>query len=486
MMMTSLIRRLREQEEGYALVTAVLLLSVMMVLMVVALEAGNSTLRLSQGGIRWAQSLTAAEAGINEAVTRLGQDRAATSPCSTSGATVCETNEGEYQVSWTGNADGSMTVTSIGYYPSKAEATYTREVQVTLEPAVSFKYALFSEDTLSIKNNPVIIGDVYSSAGVDVDNNMVICGSVTAANGSVTIGNNTEILDEYATTGCTGQTGNVWAGGSIVGSNGVVIAGTAKASAPSGTTCDSTSTNYQIVGGTVEGQATACGQITSTTTNPLAGVNTTPPAVTPLPTFVFDEDNYPSLTCYPSSGSCSQASTSATAYSDFNTYVNANKLAMQGNFAIWQTSPSQSTKILLDGIRLAGDLTIVTNAPIDFGNTTTISTTAGSAEMVVVSLYEPPSGTSCSDLGGDCSIYGQNAVKFDRGVEEDPNDGVVGLLYTTGKMAFKNQGDPGEGALYAGAMDLKNGFDIIYNSRIERVMGFGSSLEATLWQELNA
>jgi hypothetical protein len=76
-------------------------------------------------------------------------------------------------------------------------------------------------------------------------------------------------------------------------------------------------------------------------------------------------------------------------------------------------------------------------------------------------------------------------VEFDRGVEEDPNDGVVGLLYTTGKMAFKNQGDPGEGALYAGAMDLKNGFDIVYNSRIERVMGFGTNLEATLWQELN-
>jgi hypothetical protein len=484
-MMTRMLRRLRRQEEGYALVTAVLLLSVMMVLMVVALEAGNSALRQTQGGIRWAQALTAAEAGINDAVTRIAEDRAATSPCSSSGSTVCETNEGEYQVDWTGNADGSLNVTSTGYYPTKAAADFTRQIQVLLEPAVSFKYALYSEDTLSIKNNPVVIGDVYSSAGVEVDNNMVICGSVTAANGNVTIGNNTEIVDEYATTGCTGQTGNVWAGGSILGDNGVVIAGDATASAPSGTTCNSTSTNYQIDQGTVEGQATACGRITSTTTDPLAGTNTTPPAVTPLPTFVFDEDNYPSLTCYPSSGSCSQASTSATAVSDFNTYVNANKLSMQGNFAIWQTNPTQATKILLDGIVLSGDLTVISNAPIDFGNTTTISTSASSSEMVVVSLYVPPTGTTCSDVGGDCSIYGQNAVEFDRGVEEDPNDGVVGLLYTTGKMAFKNQGDPGEGALYAGAMDLKNGFDIVYNSRIERVMGFGTNLEATLWQELN-
>ena len=66
---------------------------------------------------------------------------------------------------------------------------------------------------------------------------------------------------------------------------------------------------------------------------------------------------------------------------------------------------------------------------------------------------------------------------------------MVGLLYTTGKMAFKNGpqngADPGEGALYAASMDLKNGYDIVYNSRIERVLGFGTTYERTLWQELN-
>ena len=62
---------------------------------------------------------------------------------------------------------------------------------------------------------------------------------------------------------------------------------------------------------------------------------------------------------------------------------------------------------------------------------------------------------------------------------------MVGLLYTTGKMAFKNQGTPGEGALYATNMDLKNGFDVIYNSRIERIVGFGQTLQQILWQEIN-
>jgi hypothetical protein len=62
-------------------------------------------------------------------------------------------------------------------------------------------------------------------------------------------------------------------------------------------------------------------------------------------------------------------------------------------------------------------------------------------------------------------------------------------LYTTGKMAFVNSpnniASTGEGALYAQAMDFKNGYDILYNSRVERVLGFGTTLEQTLWQEIN-
>jgi hypothetical protein len=34
-------------------------------------------------------------------------------------------------------------------------------------------------------------------------------------------------------------------------------------------------------------------------------------------------------------------------------------------------------------------------------------------------------------------------------------------------------------------MDLKNGFQIEYNGRIQKVLGFGVGLEQTLWQELN-
>jgi len=143
---------------------------------------------------------------------------------------------------------------------------------------------------------------------------------------------------------------------------------------------------------------------------------------------------------------------------------------------------------------LAGDFTLITNAPVTFGNTSTVTTTSSSvtADLFVVSTYQPTGSCTAALVntgGADCSIYGKNAIEFDSGVQSDPNDGVVGLLYTTGKMAFVNSSnniaDVGDGALYAQSMDFKNGFNVIYNSRVERVLGFGSSYEQVLWQELN-
>ena len=74
---------------------------------------------------------------------------------------------------------------------------------------------------------------------------------------------------------------------------------------------------------------------------------------------------------------------------------------------------------------------------------------------------------------------------FENGDDDDLTDGIAGLVYTPGKMAVKNQGSAADGALYAGTMDIKNGFEIIYNGRIAAVLGFGTGLEPTLWQELS-
>lgn len=479
-----MMKRLHD-ERGFALVTAMILLSVMTGLMVIALTAGNASFTRSERGARWSKTLAVAETGVDNAITMVAENRNVSNPCLIGSADVCSTPSGQYQLEWGTNSKGGVTITSNGYYPTLANAQIARQVEVTYEPEPIFRYALFSNAALDLKNNADVIGDIYAGGPVTLEQNMVVCGSIIASGGNVTIGNNTDVLQSWpdGVAPCSGKSGQVWANGSIeaIPGSGVDIEGDAKASAPSGTVCNAAITSYQIVGGTVNGQATACGRITSSTTGPLPGTASDPPAVVPLPTYTFDPNNYPGLTCYPSSGVCGATNTSTTAVAEFNPVAGP---GMQGTYAIWQTSPSQvaSSVVDLEGLTLSGDLTIVTNAPIDLGNTGEVTTTAGSANLVIISLYQ---GTGvCNDTGGDCAIYGKNSVVFDPGAPNDPDDGVAGLLYTPGKMAFKNNANSAEGAIYAGSMDMKNGFDIVYNSRIERTLGFGSALVQTLWQEL--
>jgi hypothetical protein len=500
-MMITLLRRLRKEDEGYALVIAVLLLSVMMVLLVVALDAGNSALRQTTQGMEWSRTLTIAEAGANDMVARLGQSRTATSPCAMGTSDVCTGAGGDYQVSWVKNA-GNVVVTSIGYYPSRASAQFTREVQVTYEPVPSFQYAIFSDAAISIMNGMHIAGDVYSNGDITVGTNAVVCGSVLSGGGGVTLQNGSQVVKSYADLSCTGKSGKVWSGGSggIIGALGVTIAGDAWAGAPGSIDCSSTS-SYRITssGGsthTVQGAAQACGTIDSISgpTSSTQRTATSQPAPLSMPTFVFDPDNYTDLTCYPSGGTCG-SNQSLTAVSDFNTWVQnaANKTTLSGTYAVWQSAPNQSTRINLEEIGLAGDFTIITNAPIDFGNTSTIATTDPTgSELTAVSTYTGNVSTACDPTNiyttGDCSIMGKNSIEFDAGLLSDPDDGVVGLLYTPGKMAFQNQCvtcGPGEGALYASSISMQNNYDIIYNSRVERTLGFGQNLQQTLWQEIN-
>jgi hypothetical protein len=499
------------REEGYSLVISMLLISIMMVLLAVSLSAGTSSLHQSSLSLDWSKALTVAEAGANNAVTLLGESRSATNPCPLTtplSAATCSAGGGQYQMKWT-SSGSQITVTSRGYYPTKAISRFVREVQITFEPIPSFKYAIFSQTALTVANNMTVVGDIYSAGDVTIGQGATVCGSIISSGGAVSLVNSSKIVKAYAPLGCTGKSGNIWTGGTggITGSSSVTIEGNLKASSPSTATCSNVGASYPIAMSaagtmTVTGTATACGAIDSSVTaaSKTAGVASSQPVPVTFPPFTFDPNNYSSdpadplhLQCYPSTGTCG-ANDATDAVSSFNTYVGAHKTSLTGTFAVWQRTPDASTYINLDGITLSGDFTLITNAPVNFGNTSTVTTTSSSisADAFVVSTYQP-TGTCTADLvntgGADCSIYGKNAIEFDSGVRSDPDDGVVGLLYTTGKMAFVNSSnnvaDVGDGALYAQSMDFKNGFNIIYNSRVERVLGFGTTLEQVLWQEVN-
>ncbi len=478
--------RLRRQDDGFALVTVMAMLAVLALLLVVALSAGNAAFTSSEKGARWTKTLAVAEAGANDAITQIAQDRSVIPACEIESANVCRVAGGEYQWRKIPESGGRIVVQAVGYYPTLDAAEVSRTIQVLLEPEATFRYALFSASTMEIKNDSIVNGDVYSRQAVLVNNNAVICGSIFNTEGGVTIGVNAQVVK--ANGDCSGKDGRVWAGGTI-SMAGAYVEGDATASAPSSIACPPTpSTDYAVLGGTVGGTATACGQVTASASSMVANTWTDPPAARSLPEYTFDAANYPGASCFAvSSSPCSQSPTnwSPTAVSRFNSTVS--KANMQGTYVIWQSNPGPTTKVSLDGLSLSGDLTIVTNAPIDMGNTTAVNSTVP-ATLVIVSLYIPPDGTVCADNKPEyCSIYAQNTVTIDDGDPADPEDGIALMLYTPGKMSFKNTGGQnsnGEGALYAGAMDIKNGFDVTYNGRIERVLGFGVGMQQTLWQEI--
>jgi hypothetical protein len=505
------------REDGYSLVISMLLMAIMMVLLAVSLDAGTSSLRQSSLSLQWSKALTVAEGGADAAVTLLGESRAATNSCGIGTSNVCNGVDGQYQVRWCPGsvgcnasltAGGKIIVNSVGYYPTMDNVQFAREVQITYEPIPSFKYALFSQTSLDVHNSMTVAGDVYSAGDVTVGNSAVICGSILSSGGGVSLGNSSRVVKSYAPLNCVGKSGSVWTGGAagITGSNTVTIEGNLKASNPATQTCSSSLPTYAISAGgsswAIQGTATACGAIsnvTSATTS--AGLASSQPTPVTFPPFVFDPNNYSDLQCFPDTTPITNCgSNDATdAVQTFNTFL-SNQTSLHGTFAVWQRSPSSTTAINLDSgncntsRQLSGDFTLITNAPVNFGNTCTITTATGtaSADLVINSTYQPTgtcTGAAVTNGTADCSIYGKNAIEFDSGVESDPNDGVVGLLYTTGKMAFGqaacNAANIGDGALYAQSMSFNSCFNVIYNSRVERVLGFGASYEQVLWQELN-
>jgi len=478
---------LKREEDGFAMVTAVAVLAIMSILLVVVLTAGNSAFQVSERNARFTRTLAVAEGGLDDVAGSLGVNGAAPNLCAIGTSDACATSGGEYQVSWTRAPDGTITVTSVGYQPTMANAEITRKLEAVYQPVPSFKDVLSSDTSIAIKNNQVVIGDIVANGAIQLGTGSIVCGSLTSSAGGVDLQAGAKIVKSYddgAGRTCFNKSGHVWASGTIKMAPTSVIEGDATASPPAGTVACPLipDTTYAILSGMVQGNATACGRITASSPNPLSPYTLTDPSLpSALPSFTFDPNNYTSINCIPFSNPCDPSITSDIAYSQFN---GLSKVNMKGVYAIWQKNPSQATRIDLTGLTAGGDLTIITNAPIYFGNTTPISST-GPALVTVVSLYDPPPFTTCDSNGGECSIYGLNSVLFDAGDPADPNDAVAAALYTPGKCAFKNEVNRVEGAMYCGSMDIKNGFEITYSTRIERIAGFGGVLERTLWQEIS-
>ena len=461
---------LDREESGFAMIVAVVLLGVMGTLMALVLSIGSHTTFATAKGRSWVQALHVAEAGVHQAIAKLEETNGGFT-----GTFTGATEEGNFTVTVTPQPRKRFRIDSSGVVEPGQGLGATRKLRVTLAPPSSFLYAMLSNTSIATKGNDVIDGDVWSNQNVLLEQNNVVTGSVTAATGWL------------ATKSGVSIEGDVWTGGydpnnldrAVHLAAGGVIDGNVKASVTA-PTCDPGLTDRYKV--RVEGSATIVGNVTSwgpktgsgTVQGTISQQCTTSPPTKPLPTFTYSADNYDPATHH----EFGTADTpSATAVSDFQNHIIPEKSAMSGSYYINQSgAANQNVRIDLTGVTISGDTTIIANVPV-FANGLTDS--AGDAIFTLVSTYQPPVGSLCdvNQDASECSIHLKNNF--------EPSGNTAVVIYAPfGPVAVKNN-QVQFGTIYADAIQIKNNQTLNYDSRVERIVGFGNvTYEVQTWIEL--
>jgi Flp pilus assembly pilin Flp len=466
--------RFRRDESGVAMVVAVVLLAVMGTLMALVMTVSTHTNTSTARGRSWVQALHVGEAGVQKAIAKLQETQG-----SYAGTLNGATDVGTYSTTVTHLARNRIRIESVGHAGAGAGLGASRRVRVTMAPPGSFDYALYSQTSIQTKNNDTITGDIWANQNVIVDAGDTVDGTVYAATGYVSAQQNSHI------------TGDVWSGGfdpatarAVFLGNNATIDGDVKASVTAPTdpvTCGGeNAANYKVqldngshVGGSVTtwgsktGSGTVGGSVTQNTC-------TAAPPTQPMPTFTYSAANYDAATLHEYG---TPGSPSATARSDFQAYVAAHKSAFHGTFYVNQLgSVSQNNRLDLSDVVIDGDTTIVSNTPI-YTDRTTDNTT--DAILTLVSTYQPPTGSSCETNkdNSECAIHLKNHFA---------TSGYTATLIFApyGPVAVKNN-QVQYGAIYADAIEIKNNQSLIYDSRIQNVVGFGGvTYEVLSWIEL--
>jgi hypothetical protein len=452
-------RRLHE-EDGFAMVMTMVVVSVMMLFTMGMLATGLHLTDATVRDERWNTALQVAEAGLDHAVYTIGQDD--TYLAAEGASELIPVSGGQAEITVDRPADGEVVVYATGWVPSKtATNALKRRIRVAFAPEDVFSFALFSVTGLFVKSGSgAVVGDVFANDGVVVDNTSTVNGSVISATEGVEIGNSAQV------------TGDVHSGGpaGIAVANSANVLGSAYAQS---TSCSGSpgSGEYGVVvpgTGRVHGGAVAWGNITGN-----VGLPQTPhncqlaEATRKLPTYTWDPTLYTGEIEY-------------TSVASFQAWADASINALSGVHYVWvddctSDASGEANQIDLNGGEVTDDFTLVTNCRIDTGNSFSVNTHDDDAIVNIVVLnpsVDPP------------AVMIKN--QFDVTPESDGSTGPAVLLYSNGLIKVNNTAES-NGAVYAGAISIKNALEITYDPRVERSLGFGDlKYDRMSWQECRA
>lgn len=441
-----------QREGGFAMIVAIVIATVAILVVTLILTTG---VRLNSSTVRerdWQLAFQVAESGVENSVTQLRSNNAysgTTGPTPVSG--------GEFEVKVQTKGSGKV-VDALGYVPSKnAPNVIKRRLTVEYQPEPSFRYALFSNSSLFINSgNGVVKGDVFGNQDVVIDNTSEVVGSVVSATGKVSLDQNAKVRKS----GGTG--GDVTSGGYDTSTKNAVdmalnsvVEGDVRIKVASGACASSTAltgatsglyklANNGSIGGTVRMPDGA------TATPPIlpAAKRVATCAVTEgakaLPTYTFDPSNYPGL----------QTKTA--------TWFNGGGPALSGAYYITDDGAGY---IDLSKRQVGGTLTLISEPKIIQSNSGPAffpSSGLGSAIVQIIAL-----NTSTDPASPSFQV--QNQFNVPTGP-----DAPAVLVYSRGFCDFKNT-TIDNGAVYCNGMNIKNGLEITYDPRIERLLGFGSA-----------
>lgn len=464
-------RRRAERDDGFALIVVMVVISIVTIMTIGMIATGLHLDQATARGRRHSLALQVAEAGVDQAVYELSQDGLYPG----TGGTVSVPG-GQYEVTVTVPRVGWATIESTGYVPNEAAANAVkRRIRAAYGPERAFRYALFSESGLEVKNNGETVGDVFANGSIILTNNSGVRGSVNSATGTVKLNNNATVRKN------DGEGGDIRSGGYDLGGSwgvqldgGSVVEGSVSARAEQcpGTTTDDSRYNVSNAG-MIQGNAVARGNINGSvqgSKTPFTCVERQ--ATQQLPEFHYDPELYPDPNEYGTSPDADGVRTGAR--TAFQSWITANASSMTGTHRVMDTGcrdePSGSTSVLeLGGTTITGDFTLITNCRVDFSNNASYSGSPD-AYVTIVALNSSTSPAAI-DIKNNFDI---------------PDPGPAVLMYSPGLIQVKNNPEA-NGAVFAGSISFKNNMDVTYDPRVERTVGFGSKrYERISWEEIPA
>lgn len=525
-----------DDDRGMAMIAAVVIAMVGLLLMTTILAQG---IHLADATAKDRQRVTAlhvAETGVERAIVELLADPDYTG----TGGTPEVTPEGEFvstviHCTALGVPDAVCPAKSHIIIDSTGTVGATnrerKRIQVTLGPEPSFKYALFSEDSLDLKNGSEIIGDIFSNNNIEVRLNNVIEGDVISSGGVVVV-DKSEVCEarnwELAAPGADlceagapllsgGGGGSIYSGGcfgdddhnsfeayNTVAQNGdgdctdsgegwginfthsgASLEKHAEARrdcpAPSGQTVGGTL--YRIQGtATVSGNSVAFGSISYNGGGTETTICKQRFGDRALPPYTFSRELYENAYGV---GSVIEYDSVA----EFETWLNADNASgdpnvdnLVGVHYVWEGDTDDVCDDVIDdfnGATIVGDFVLVTNCRIDAKNNLTVD--APSASTVNIISLNDSVEPAAIDIKNDLDVVKEDP---EDPADADTDDAPVVLLYSAGLIKIKNTA-VSTGAVYGGEIDIFNGMNIVYDARVERTIGFGgASLTRLSWREV--